>query len=138
MELDDIELLQRTFARLSAAPEETALLFYARLFALNPELRPLFKRALPEQAEKFMAMLTFIVAGLHRPASIIAEVKNLGVRHTGYGALTEHYDRIGAALLWTVEQRLGPEFTPRVQAAWREAYFLIAGLMKEAATAADD
>ena len=136
MDLDRVELLQSSFAQLSTAPEEMALMFYARLFALNPALRPLFTTALPEQAEKFMRMLAFIVGGLHRPATIIAEVKNLGARHTGYGTLAVHYDAVGEALLWTVEQRLGAHLTPAIQAAWREAYFLVAGLMKEAAVEA--
>jgi hemoglobin-like flavoprotein len=133
MDLERVELLKTSFARLSTNPEETALLFYARLFALNPALRPLFTTALPEQAEKFMRMLAFIIGGLHRPSTIIGEVKSLGVRHMGYGTLAAHYDVVGEALLWAIDQRLGPHSTPAIKAAWREAFFLMAGLMKEAA-----
>ena len=136
MDLRRIELLQESFALLSAAPIETALVFYARLFTLDPSLRPLFTRELREQSDKFMHMLAYIVGGLHRPVTVISEVKHLGERHVGYGVLTSHYAVVGEALLWAIEQRLGAQFTPEVRAAWHEAYFLIAGLMKEAAASA--
>jgi hemoglobin-like flavoprotein len=132
MDLTRIALLQSSFEKLSAAPEETALLFYARLFATHPEVRPMFTTPLAVQAQKFMAMLSLIVTGLHRPATIIGEIKHLGERHVAYGTRPAHYEAVGAALLWAIEQRLGPAFTPEVHAAWHEAYFLIAGLMKEA------
>jgi hypothetical protein len=35
----------------------------------------------------------------------------------------------GAALLWTLEQGLGAEFTPEVKAAWTETYTALAGVM---------
>ncbi len=132
MELTRVELVQNSFETLKAAPEETALLFYARLFATHPEVKPLFTTPLAEQAHKFMRMLDLIVTGLHRPITIIGEVKSLGERHAAYGTRPAHYQAVGAALLWTIEQRLGPAFTPAVRDAWHEAYFLIAGLMKEA------
>ena len=46
----------------------------------------------------------------------------LGRRHAGYGVRPEHYDTVGAALLWTLEQGLGDAFTDDVRAAWAEAY----------------
>ena len=45
-------------------------------------------------------------------------MQGLGRRHVGYGVTDAHYDTVGGALLWTLEQRLGPEFTPDVKAPW--------------------
>ena len=56
----------------------------------------------------------------------------LGQRHVGYGVHPMHYDTVGAALLWTLEQGLGPKFTPETRAAWAEAYEVLASVMKEA------
>ena len=36
---------------------------------------------------------------------------------------------VGAALLWTLEKGLGPDFTPETRAAWTEAYTALAGVM---------
>ena len=44
-----------------------------------------------------------------------------------------HYDTVGAALLWTLEQGLGSAWTPDVKAAWSNAYALLADVMEAAA-----
>ena len=38
-----------------------------------------------------------------------------------------------SALIWTLEQGLGPDFTPEVREAWTATYALVAGSMKRAA-----
>jgi hemoglobin-like flavoprotein len=53
-------------------------------------------------------------------------VKDLGQRHKGYGVTAAHYAPVGAALLWTLEKGLGPDFTPEVKAAWTETYTALA------------
>jgi hemoglobin-like flavoprotein len=42
----------------------------------------------------------------------------------------EHYQTVGAALLWTLEQGLGDAFTPDVRDAWATAYELLATVMQ--------
>jgi hemoglobin-like flavoprotein len=54
---------------------------------------------------------------------------DLGQRHKGYGMAAAHYAPVGAALLWTLEKGLGPDFTPEVKAAWNETYTALAGVM---------
>ena len=44
-----------------------------------------------------------------------------------------HYDTVAAALLWTLGAGLGDAFTDDVEAAWTEAYTILATAMKEAA-----
>ena len=55
----------------------------------------------------------------------------LGARHTRYGVRHEHFDVVGGALLWTLEQGLGERFTPAVRDAWVAAWDVIAGAMRE-------
>ena len=61
---------------------------------------------------------------------------DLGKRHASYGVRPEHYEPVGAALLWTLEQGLGPDFTPPVKEAWTSAYLLLSGVMQDAAAMA--
>jgi hemoglobin-like flavoprotein len=63
-------------------------------------------------------------------------VEALGKRHVAYGVTPQHYEPVGAALLWTLEQGLGDAFTPPLKAAWTEAYLTLAGVMQKAAAAA--
>lgn len=59
-------------------------------------------------------------------------VQQLGRNHVGYGVVPEHYDTVGAALVWTLEQGLGEAFTPEVKEAWIAVYTLLASVMKDA------
>jgi len=49
--------------------------------------------------------------------------------HAGYGVIESDYATVGAALLWTLEQGLGPAFTPDVKDAWTAAYRILSGTM---------
>ncbi len=53
-------------------------------------------------------------------------------RHVGYGVETRHYDAVGAALLWTLEQGLGDDFDDDTKQAWTTAYGMLATTMIEA------
>ena len=53
-------------------------------------------------------VLATAVSNLHRLDTILPAVRDLGSRHRGYGVTTEHYAPVGAALLWTLEQRSRP------------------------------
>ena len=47
-----------------------------------------------------------------------------------------HYGTVGAALLATLQEGLGPAFTPEVAAAWTAAYTLLAETMQAVAAEA--
>jgi hypothetical protein len=51
--------------------DTAAVLFYGRLFALDPSLRCLFHGNMRAQGRKLMAMLEYIVVGLHRLETIM-------------------------------------------------------------------
>jgi hemoglobin-like flavoprotein len=133
MDQESIRLVQQTWKQVDPIREQAAALFYGRLFELDPSLRPLFKGDMAEQGRKLMNMLATAAMGLDRLDSIVGEVQALGRRHVAYGVQDAHYDTVGAALLWTLEQGLGDAFTPQVKAAWAEAYTLLADTMKPAA-----
>lgn len=52
-----IELVRESFAAVIPIRQTAATLFYARLFELAPEVRPLFPRDLDAQGAKLMAAL---------------------------------------------------------------------------------
>ena len=131
MNEQQIQTVQESFEDVRPIADIAAGLFYDRLFALDPALRPMFKGDLGEQKSKLMTALAFVVAGLNQPERILPAVHQLGQRHTGYGVQNDHYQTVGAALLWTLAQGLGEKFTPEVEAAWTAAYQLLASTMQE-------
>lgn len=128
----DIILVQDSFRKVLPISEQAAALFYARLFELDPSLRGMFRGDMAEQGRKLMTMLAIAVTALDRPETLVLTVRQLGKRHAGYGVRDEHYATVGAALLWTLEKGLGPEFTPEVRAAWTKTYTMISTTMIDA------
>ena len=129
-------LVQTTFAKVAPIADTAALLFYGRLFEIDPTLRSLFKGDMVEQGRKLMQMIGVAVNGLDRLDQLVPAVQQLGVRHATYGVKDEHYATVATALLWTLEQGLGADFTPEAKDAWTAAYTVLAGTMREAAAAA--
>ena len=105
----DVERVQSTWAKVVPIRDTAATLFYGKLFELDPSLKSLFKGDMTAQG----------------PA-----VKALGQRHVGYGVKPQDYDTVAAALLWTLGQGLGDDFTPEVKASWTEVYVLLATTMQ--------
>jgi hemoglobin-like flavoprotein len=133
MNQNQIQLVQESFQQVKPIANVAADLFYNRLFELDPALRPLFTANLDEQKQKLMSTLAFAVAGLNRPEQILPIVRQLGQKHVGYGVQEQHYQTVGAALLWTLGQGLGDQFTPQVEEAWTAVYTLLAQTMQEGA-----
>jgi hemoglobin-like flavoprotein len=95
-----------------------SLLFYGRLFDLDPSLRRLFKIDMKEQSKKLVAMLDSIVASMDDWEKIVPVLRELGQRHVGYGVKEKHYDVLCSALVWAFGQALQPGFDEEVRAAW--------------------
>ncbi len=127
--------VRASFAKVAEIAPQAAAIFYGRLFDLDPALKPLFKGDMNEQGRKLMAMIGTAVANLDRLDTIVPAVQALGRAHVTYGVKPAHYDTVGAALLWTLGQGLGDAFTLPVEAAWTEAYTVLATVMKDAAAA---
>jgi hemoglobin-like flavoprotein len=130
-----IALIQTSFGAVLPIAGVAAELFYERLFQLDPTLRPLFRGDLKEQGRKLMTTLHLVVDGLERLDELVPAVRSLGQRHATYGVRESDYATVGSALLWTLEQGLGRDFTPAVKEAWAAAYALLAETMLDAAAA---
>lgn len=126
-------LVKSSWASVLPIAPQAAELFYGKLFELDPSLKALFKGDMKEQGDKLMKMINTAVNGLDRLEGIVPAVQQLGVRHVAYGVKDEHYDTVGAALLWTLETGLADAFTDDVKDAWATVYGVLADTMKAAA-----
>lgn len=130
---EQVKLVTDSWGKVIPISETAAELFYGKLFELNPAYRSLFKGNMTEQGRKLMSMISTAVAALSNLEAIVPAVKNLGQRHVAYGVKDEDYDVVGEALLWTLGQGLGDEFTPETEQAWATVYGVLADTMKEGA-----
>ncbi|MAY33616.1 MAG: globin domain-containing protein [Rhodovulum sp.] len=129
---EQIDMVQASFKKVAPIADTAADIFYDRLFEIAPEVRSLFPEDMTDQKKKLMQMIGIAVNGLTRLDDILPAVQDLGARHVGYDVKPEHYDVVGAALLFTLGKGLGDEFTPELEAAWTETYTTLAGVMIKA------
>lgn len=127
-----IELVQESWARAAPQAQALAALFYERLFALDPALRPLFRGDMAAQGRQLTTMISYAVRGLNRIEALQPGLEALGRRHAGYGVREDHYATVGEALLATLRQGLGEAFTDEIRQAWASAYAALAAAMKPA------
>jgi len=130
----NVVLLKESFDMIVPQKDAFAHSFYERLFTYYPQTQPLFaKTDMRRQEGSLMATLAVVIAGVERGDNLVPTLQQLGQKHKKYGAQAEHYSLVGAALLETFEQYLGPRFTPAMQEAWEEAYEIISVQMLEGA-----
>lgn len=126
MEATTIDLLAMSFARVSANKADAASIFYARLFTTAPQLRSLFRGDLEEQKQKLMTSLAEIVdfyrIGVHQERY----GAGLGEQH---GVQKAHFEAVGDALIFTLAQILGDDFTLQIRSAWITAYSEVSASM---------
>ena len=133
---EQIELVKQSWAQVVPISDKAAELFYGKLFELDPSVESLFSGGMEEQGRKLMKMIGTAVNALDRLDDVVPAVQELGVRHIAYGVKDEHYDTVGAALLWTLETGLGEAFTEPTKQAWATVYGILAETMKSAAAKA--
>jgi hemoglobin-like flavoprotein len=129
-------LVRDSFAGIRHAAGPLATLFYGRLFAYAPELRPLFKGDMREQSAKLMAMVEACVESLGRLDELRPQLRELGHRHVGYGTKAAHYPVVGKALLWSLGQALEHRFDADTRQAWSALLDEICGEMLAGANSA--
>jgi hemoglobin-like flavoprotein len=130
---DQIHLLRKSFSRVEPKAQLAALSFYRRLFEAAPELKPMFRASIEEQAAKLVEMLRLAVNLTDRRESFETELRQLGARHVIYGVLDEHYDIFVGALMDMLADVLGEHFTPATRAAWQEFFDFTSSCMKQGA-----
>ncbi|MBL8045772.1 MAG: hypothetical protein JNL09_04480 [Anaerolineales bacterium] len=132
MNSNTIALVRQSWAQVVPIAPQAATLFYQNLFAADPTLRPLFKNNMVEQGHKLTQMLGMAVSKLDDLETLVPVLQDLAQRHVRYGVQANHYQTVGAALLKTLEQGLGAEFTPPVRDAWAAVYGVVADVMVNA------
>ena len=60
------------------------------------------------------------------------DIAAMARRHVHYGVRPAHYKLVGNALLWTLRQGLGQDWTIDVEQAWTKCYSNLADTMMRA------
>jgi hemoglobin-like flavoprotein len=124
-------LVRRSFEALRDLARPASLLFYGRLFELDPAARLLFHNDLEVQGRKLMETLGAVAESLEHFDSTRARLVELGRQHAGYGVRIDQYETVTAALMWTLGHVLGQDFDAPTREAWKLALAAVGAAMKE-------
>jgi hemoglobin-like flavoprotein len=119
----NISLLRKSFELVVERQPQITPRFYEILFERYPAARPLFSRNAPERQQKMLQdALVAVVEHLEDAPWLGQTLGALGRKHLDYGVTDEMYGWVGDALLTTLGEIAGDDWTPELKAAWAEAY----------------
>jgi hemoglobin-like flavoprotein len=134
----DTKTLETTFDLVAPRGEELMDVFYARLFATAPAVKPLFAGTdLVRQKAMLLTTLVLLRKSLHNLDAIIPTLRALGARHVGYGAEPEHYAVVGQVLIASLAEIAGEAWRPEHELAWAAAFEVITDAMLSGARDAE-
>ena len=131
---EQARLITTSWSSVASIADSAIEQFYNRLFEIDPSARALFRATnMPEQRRKVIEALSLALQSLDDLEALAPTLEDLGRRDQRYGVTAAHYDSVGQALLWTLQQGLGTEWTPAMAAAWTELFGQLSSVMKRAA-----
>jgi hemoglobin-like flavoprotein len=132
----DLEALETSFDLVAPRGEELIDLFYAKLFAAAPAVRPLFAHTdLRRQKAMLLGTLVLLRKSLRDLDAIVPKLRSLGARHVAYGAEPEHYPVVGQVLIESMADVGGSAWRLEYSTAWAAAFAVVAGAMLDGAAA---
>ena len=131
---EQADLIRQSFDAMWPVRRKLAASFYNRFFELDPDARRLFPRDMERQHLKLMDSIAAIVGALDRRELFQSVISYAGRQHVGFGATSSDFAAFGQALIWGLEQQIGPAFTPELKKAWLLLYNEVQGEMMRAAS----
>lgn len=126
-----IERLESSCKFLAPRGEELVDQFYARLFAENPTVRPMFPESLADQKKKLLAAFVLVFENIRNPEKIAEPLKKMGGRHQGYGTKAEHYPIIRDVIIYVMAEMAGNQWNDQLTEDWTNALNFVASIMVE-------
>jgi nitric oxide dioxygenase len=105
---------------------------YERLF-VDPAIKALFDEAAQksgEQPKRLAAAIVAFAKNVDNLPALSSAVERMAERHVESKVLPEHYPAVANALLPAIRDVLGEAATDEVLAAWGEAYWFLADVLK--------
>lgn len=115
----ELDALETSFDLVAPHGEKLVDIFYARLFAAAPAVKPLFAGTdLQRQKSMLLGTLVLLRKSLRTLDRIVPALRDLGARHVAYGARPEHYPVVGEVLIASMAEVAGAAWRPEYERAW--------------------
>jgi nitric oxide dioxygenase len=129
MNHDQIDHVRDCFRSLAPRGPELFAGFVARVCPAAPALRSIFPAAPADHAQGFLSPCGLVVKNLHRLNAIEYLLLDIGAKNQRRGVLPQHYGVARDALLATLAEALGEQWTADLADDWAEAINIVTSLM---------
>lgn len=137
--IDNAAMLREHFRMISFKADLLSIQFYDHLFMRYPQLRSLFDRVrMDEQRRKIVHSMAVILRNAENPRFLEPYLKGLGLSHIAYGAQLNDYDAVHECLLAALKEVSGELWNDQLEAAWSEAFVVVARIMQQGAALAGE
>jgi len=134
----DVARLKQSWQLVAAHGDQVPLYFYSSLFLSHPETRQMFPTDMAGQRDRLVTALGHVVSHVDQVDQLVGFLQSLGADHRKFAVRAEHYPAVGEALLATLRHFLADQWTDELAQDWAGAYGLVAQVMTEGATAAEN
>lgn len=124
-----LENIRATFQQLAPNGPEHFERFVRRVRAASPSLGKLFPDAPRDHAQPYLAPCGMVVKNLHRLNAIEYLLLESGVRNHMLGLQPRDYGIIRDAMLETLREGMGEQWTHELHDDWTEAIQIVTSLM---------
>ena len=121
----ELQLVRDSLDQLRDNFDAHSTYFYDALFRHAPQLRQMFRDDLTGQGMKFMTTLDVIVQKLDNEDAVAEQYTGLGRAHARMGVHGSDFAPMEEALVDTMRNALGDDFSPEMESAWRSAYGVV-------------
>ncbi|HMF95213.1 MAG TPA: globin domain-containing protein [Vicinamibacterales bacterium] len=132
MTAEQRRLVRDSFEAVRELAGPITLLFYGKVFELDPSARRLFHNDIALQGRKLIDTLDTVTRSLDRFDEIRPRLVDLGRLHAEYGVRPEQYETVTKALVWALGQALGADFDRPTREAWTLALNAVTAAMRGA------
>ena len=126
---NELRMVQASLDRLRHDFDTRSMYFYERLFQRAPHLKDMFRDDLAGQGMKFMSTLDAVVQKLDDEGQLASQYMGLGEMHAAIGVRAADFMPMEEALIDSMKDALGDDFSPELETAWRKAYAIVSGNM---------
>jgi nitric oxide dioxygenase len=127
----DILLVQTTWNAVSEFSTKVIAGFYNHLFALAPEVKPMFKSDQATQEKRMALMINTIVNSADSLEEFKGSIAQLAKKHVHMGVKREYFPIVVKAIINSVEDQYGKKFTDAHRKAWYKILNQISAIMIE-------
>jgi hemoglobin-like flavoprotein len=133
----DLEALETSFGLVAPQGDRLMDVFYARLFAAAPSVKPLFAASdFDRQKTMLLGVLALLPRSLRDPDALVPTLRRLGARHVAYGAEPGHYPVVGRVLVDAMAEVVGEAWRPEHARAWAAALDVVVEAMLDGVASA--